>query len=298
MLFRVLAGLLASAVTARPTARNEAAVLTAQAISSSATDSGERIPPIFNLSPEKSGTSTFADFTWRSLNLTTFHNHVRFEALLGPPDKEACVDASPDEDYPDYAGWAEGLNKTSGALAAVLTSDIGAWADSPVNVLYPLTETLIPDAKYVVWPRPSDEWIASFEEFFCKQHSPHPSTAVSRVFKLHFSVCSPCDGADKMERVKSAYEAHLANVQSYFSATAERSARLFTLDFKDEAVGRKLCEFAYDLPPGAARCAHLGAMPLVQEDNLDKTMFKEADEAFVGAMPGGVWPKGWPSPGL
>jgi hypothetical protein len=118
-------------------------------------------PPIFNLGLQKSGTSSFADFVWRQLKLTTFHAHVHLLQSLGGVHESGCVSSgAQDKQYPDSSGWLSILNHTE-RLATVLRSRaIGAWGDTPVAFMLPLIEKVVPDAKYVLWPRASDSWAA------------------------------------------------------------------------------------------------------------------------------------------
>jgi hypothetical protein len=113
--------------------------------------------PIFNLGLQKSGTSSFADFVWRQLKLTTFHAHVHLLQSLGGVHESGCVSSgAQDKQYPDSSGWLSILNHTE-RLATVLRSRaIGAWGDTPVAFMLPLIEKVVPDAKYVLWPRASD----------------------------------------------------------------------------------------------------------------------------------------------
>jgi len=196
---------------------------------------------------------------WRQLKLTTFHAHVHLLQSLGGVHESGCVSSgAEDKQYPDSSGWLSILNHTE-RLATVLRSRamaIGAWGDTPVAFMLPLIEKVVPDAKYVLWPRASDSWAASFQSFFCgantsanREYLVHASDSMNfsheqsgifeaKAFQLSYGGCNPCDFpygrksvvSQNMRQVKRAYERHMFNIQNYFSGQS-RSSRLLLLDY-------------------------------------------------------------------
>lgn len=264
--------------------------------------SDEQSPVVINLGFSKTGTSSFVNFVATTLGLVSFHNVVAFERDLSDlvpvqgDGMEApsasmraagCVDNnSSSMSYPDYAAWQTRMNST-GLLDTALSANVGAWADMPQGMLLEAHERVHGErAKYVIWARPSDEWIRGFERFFCDT----VGFMNANESLMTFGVCDLCDErsevrAANMRIAQATYERHLAYVDAYFSASPSRSERLLYMNLTDDQAGRTLCEFIFS--PGAARCANLTNIPDVdQEDVACSAEGQRGNAAWDEALPG------------
>jgi len=242
-------------------------------------------PKLFYIGVQKAGTSSFADFVWRSLNYSLVY-HQAFAAYAAFGFNPAnCTGASPTSP-PDYAQWTQELN-TTGTLERALATKVGAFADLPWYAAFEFIEQHVPHAKFVIWERDPTEWVQSHHEYFCDaflpQYAPNSRRSGLREFLLNYGDAYLCDlpNATAQAMLNSAYKRHLSAVHSYFdNGPAERSSRLLKLDFTSEDAGRKLCEFVYDAPPPSELCAHLTLMPNVPPEKLDPSMQEPAIRAI------------------
>lgn len=271
-------------------------------------------PVVVDLALHKAGTSSFADFAYRSLGLTVLHDPAVFFAVSGGTMIEDCEEPSTtktSDSLPDYAAWSAEMNRT-GLLDAVLsTTNIGAWADMPQGLLLEAHERAHGEmAKYVIWPRASDDWVTSFESFFCEDdgaslvdragaaddssesHILGAQPMSANEFKLTYGMCDVCDLAGNRSDVRAAnmrvvqevYDNHLATIDAYFSSSPSRSARLLYMNYSDELAGRTLCEFVYG--PANASCAQFTSLPAVDWAELSQDMYAEGAAAFEAALHG------------
>lgn len=261
----------------------------AQVMQPYATSVGASSHVVVDLGLSKAGTSSFADYAWRTLGLVSWHNNrVALKDLAGWDSSMTCQDGTA-SNYPDYAAFQTAMNAT-GRVDAALSAQIGAWADTPTGLLLEAFERAHGGtAKYVIWPRNSTSWANSFEEFFCDEGNAIPGVTAN-VFRHTFGLCDPCDlaanrsevRAANMATVKAVYEKHLANVYAYFGADPARAERFHTMDFYDPFAGRALCEFIFS--SDAPRCVNLTDIPNVDVEDLSDQMESEAKSAWMNAI--------------
>ena len=254
---------------------------------------------VFYIGLEKSGTSSFADFSWRHLNLTSLHaQHLVFQRLgFGYYNCMPTHAArARQRELPDWKAYTHELD-AYGKLSTLLTADVGAWSDSPFPGIFRFIDEHVPGAKFVLWPRDASAWAKSLVEYYC-DYMPNMASHNDREGLHMYGHCHLCpdvnsskskgrgnEGHTLHHDIKAAYENHVASVRHYFNATAERRMRLLLIDFAAPDAGRRLCEFVFSERRGSRRCEHLGSVTKVQEQDLTPAMGLQAIHA-VGAVMG------------
>jgi hypothetical protein len=248
---------------------------------------------VYDVGWPKTGTSSFADYAWRSLGLVAWHEQTAALHLLGGAAMaSSCTEftehGSP-ASYPAYHLAAAEYNAT-GLLGMFHAPGVGAWADSPIDMFFQTFDDL-DDAKYVIWARDSDEYMASFEAFFCEEglgSAVRNDTYIQNAWRLRVGMCDMCDWnggrreqvrSDNMRQVQAIYEAHLNKI----AATLGPTGRLHYINMTDALAGRALCEFVYAV--GSPICANLTDIPDVEPNELSDEMKAQSFDAVLAAYP-------------
>ena len=261
---------------------------------------GANATKVFYIGLEKSGTSSFADFSWRHLNLTSLHAQHLVFARLGFA-YHICMRQGASKqpraarrEQPDWRTLTHELD-AHGKLATLLTADVGAWSDSPFPGIFRFVDQHVPGAKFVLWPRDASAWAKSLIDYYCKyMYELSRDDREGLHMYGHCHLCPYVNSSDSKGRgseahtlhrdIQAAYENHVASVREYFNATANRRTRLLMIDFAAPDAGRRLCEFALGERRGSHRCEHLGGVPKVQERDLVPAMGLQAARAVNAVL--------------
>ena len=223
---------------------------------------GRELPaPTIFLSFQKSGTSSFANFT-RALGLRSMHGFPNnlfhrnpsccdgADALRSPHTTSFANDSEADGLLPAASRAALGpfLPRYSTILAELtpprllrLIQTLDTAADQVWPLLFPYIADALPRSRFVYFSRGAAEWAASFKKFFQTSREELGLAAMepSRHFLLAYGACRIQDLG--VERLQRAYEAHEAAVFHYFSRSAARRSRFLHLNLSAPSAGRQVC---------------------------------------------------------
>lgn len=261
---------------------------------------------VFYIGMQKAGTSSFSSFCYE-LGLVSYHAsslaRQSFDVPIGCQSArdEAIANANA---LPNYAQWLEEID--SERLLRAYNSNVDCFADNPFEVTFQRAADLLPDAKFVVWRRPTEVWVDSVLAYFCAPYPDNHTIASmwmgdipQREFLLNYAKCDLCNdfraGGDRemsaRSSVAAAYLNHLGNITERFSA-ADQRARLLEIDYEAEGSARQLCEFILGnaTPTAVARCALYGTarVPNVEPTELTFKQLSDSvvvfDEAVCGSL--------------
>lgn len=247
----------------------------------------EKPPPlkVIDLSMQKAGTSSFAEFCFRSLNVSALHASWYLMPRVGyPPDldfsslsfgkreklcqRDSDADQRVNVSYPDYDQWRSVPDRE--LLADVLTAEgVACYADTPIPFWYDWIEQLLPHAKVRadaaagLRPRPCCASLihralrARVQFIIWARPSDEWTESFMRYFcdSDHHENCSGnrlwlwtyghCNPGNATRGDVQRAYEKHLADVTAYFSTPARSSKLMVLDFTDDSASRSLCEFIF-----------------------------------------------------
>lgn len=226
--------------------------------------------PVVVLSMQKAGTSSLKEFARSMLGLRTLHNFAAVQWATMFDDFKCDPTEGPTAPFftPAYEQWLAALGEEN--MRRILShGQYDVFMDTPFYSL-PLDfyESVLPNARYVLWARNSTDWTQSMLKYF-------GDAGPMREFQLSYGHCNITREA--LPDFQRSYEAHIHRTRAYF-ASPRRAARFLDLDVLASDAGITFCEFVAVNPSDcAARLGNMTGIPDFSPDMYDVTEFPKHD---------------------